>query len=188
MTTTEDNVQTNEPVEADAPTEAVAEVKNPTYLDLAKATWKLAYDLSPYGDRDTFCSAGINEYLDYFDLPKLVELDGNTELADKYIETWHAFKTWNATGADPADDQFFRNHLARAVRAKLQRDEPKPRDVMNGWLAELGLETFTPPRHEGRYNVSYTATTEVNSARMQEALRREFPNIDLRVTYTGRVA
>lgn len=201
MTTTENErdvenvVSTNgtpEVAEASVPT-----VKYPTYLDLVKAVWKLGYDLSGWGDRDVFCVDGVNGYLRHFGLPNLVEVDGNMELADEYLEAWHKFTTWNTSGTfTEADDQEMRARLARSVRAYLRREEPKPRETLNEWLTELGLEAFAPPappRHIGRYDVSYNASNNVTSARIQEALRLAFgeradQDLDVRVSYVGRIA
>lgn len=188
VTTTENDVQAT--AESTEPT--TAEVKNPTYLDLVKATWKLGYRLSSWGDDELFCVDGVNGYLRHFDLPELVEVDDNMEAADKYLEAWHAFKTWTPTGeVDPVDDQSARERLARSIRVYLQRERPKSRETMNEWLTELGVETFAPPappRHVGRYDLSYTESREVNSARIQEVLGREFGDLDLRVSYVGRIA
>lgn len=166
-------------------------VKYPTYLQLAKAVWKLAYDLSPYGERDTFCVDGVNGYLAHFDLPKLVEVEDNVELMDSYVDAWFRFKYWTATGEfDPVDDESLRSSLARRVRTYLGREEPKPRATMNEWLTELGLETFAPPappRHVGSYHVTYDASTEVNSERIAEALRQQFPTLNVQVAYERRV-
>jgi hypothetical protein len=197
VTTTENDVQGTEQAEdANGTTETTeapaAEAKNPTHLDLVKAVWKLGYDLSGWGERDLFCVDGVNGYLRHLGLPELREVDGNMEVADSYLDAWHAYHTWTATGeVDPTDDQYQRNYLARSLRAYLRREQPKPIETMNEWLVELGIEPFAPPappRHAGRYDVSYTESREVNSARIQEALRREFGNLDLRVTYVGRIA
>lgn len=194
VTTTENDVQVNAEATEDAngtaeTTEAPApEVKYPTYRELAFATWKLAYRLAY--DESQFCSEGANEYLEYFQLPRLVHVDGNEELKDNYLTAWFRFNFWNAiTDAgelDGADDLHNRTRLARTIRTYLERREPKSRVVMNGWLAELGLEPFAPPRHAGRYEISYIESTAVNSARVTEALRREFPELDVQVTYERR--
>ncbi len=191
VTATEETLEVQDSGENGTPetTEvSTPEVKNPTYLDLVKATWKLGYDLSSWGERDVFCVDGVNGYLRNFGLPDLREVDGNMEIADSYLEAWHRFQTWNPTGFDPANDEVDRNRLARAIHTYLRREQPKPIEVMNEWLAELGLEAFAPPRHVGRYDVSHAQTNEVTSARIQEALRREFENLNVQVTYVGRIA
>lgn len=178
---TEDSIETAQPT---AP-------RNATYLELAQATWKLGYRLSSWGDDDLFCVDGVNGYLRHFDLPELREVDGNWDAADSYVKVWHDFRTWTATGeVDPADDQDRRERLARSIRAYLQREQPKSRETMNEWLTELGVETIAPPaprRHIGRYTIGYTESTEVNSARIQAALSREFPELSIRVSYDGRL-
>lgn len=195
MTTTENDTQVgdtpeslNGTVEPTAPA-----VKYPTYLELAKATWKLAYDLSPYGEQDMFCEDGVDSFLRALGLPALVEIDGNNGLADEYVTAWYNWQNWRSTGtlADQ-EDYALRSDLVRRLRAKLQHDEPKSLDVMNGWLTELGLETFAIPvrRHVGRYDVAYNASNEVNSARIQTALRTIFadPDLNVVVNYVGRIA
>lgn len=174
---------TTEAAETPAPT-----VKHPTYLDLAKAVWKLGYRLSSWGSDDVFCVAGVNNYLRHFDLPELVEIEGNLELADNYLNAWYAFKTWNVAGElTEVDDQDMRASLARSVRAYLQRQEPKPRETMNEWLADLGLDAFTPPRHIGAYHVSHPANVTVNSAMIAQALNAMYPDVQAEVSYDHRV-
>lgn len=182
-----ENGTTESTQEAAEPTE-----KNATYFDLVKATWLLARDLSSWGERDVFCVNGINEYLRAFDLPELIELNGNDEIVENYLRAWYNWKTWSVVGElSDQDDYVLRTALARRIRVKLQRDEPKSRETMNEWLAELGLDAFAPPpppRHTGRYDVSYTESNQVTSARIQEALRQTLENLDVRVTYVGRIA
>lgn len=189
MTITEDSIQSND--DATEPTAPVVEVKNPTYLDLVKATWKLGYDLSGWGDQDIFCVDGVNGYLRNFGLPTLVHVDGNMELADKYLEAWHAFETWNVTGElDEADDQENRARLSRSIRAYLRREEPKPIEMMNEWLTQLGLETFAPPpppRHVGAYHVEHNADATVNSAMIVRAMNAMYPEANVSVSYDHRV-
>lgn len=187
MTAIENDAQVTQPAD-----DVAAEVKNPTYLDLVKATWKLAYDLSAWGRRKIFCVDGVNEYLRHFSLPELKPLDGNMELADTYLEAWHAYQTWNATGeADPADDRDARERLGRRIRTHLRREQPKSIATMNEWLTELGLELLeppAPPRHAGMYRITHNATTEVNSARIAQALNAQFPGLNVEVSYDRRLA
>lgn len=184
VTENTENVATPNGVE---PTEPV--VKYPTYLQLAKAVWHLAYRLAYV--EDAFCSDGANEYLSAFGLPALVPTDDNEELKDRYLEAWFGFTHFTATPWTEQDDARERARLVTRLRRKLQRDEPKSVTTMNEWLTELGLETFAPPappRHAGNYNVSYDASTEVNSARLAEALRERFPTLNVQVSYQGRVS
>lgn len=180
-----DNPETTESAETPA-TE-----KNPTYFDLARAVWLLAYDLSPFGERDVFCVDGVDTWLRALDLPELMDDD---ERADDYLRAWFNWKNWAIAASgeiSPEDDATLRANLARAVRTRLEREEPKPRATMNGWLQELGLEPLEaprPPRHIGRYRIGYEASTEVNSAAIVEALREKFPTLNVEVTYDGRIA
>lgn len=189
MTITEDSIQSND--DATEPIAPVAEVKNPTYLDLVKATWKLGYDLSGWGEQDIFCVDGVNGYLRNFGLPELKHVDGNFELADQYLEAWFNWTTWNTAGElTEADDRENRARLARSVRAYLRREEPKPIEVMNEWLVELGLEPFTPPappKHTGAYHVSHNANATVNSAMIVQAMQAMFPDAGIEVRYDHRV-
>jgi hypothetical protein len=198
VTTTENDTQVGDAPESLNGTVETTEptVKNPTYLELATAVWKLGYELSSYGGDDMFCVDGVNGFLRAFDLPELVEDDTD---ADNYIAAWFGWKYWadldDAKQLAPSMDAALRGDLVRRVRVKLQEDKPKSRDVMNGWLVDLGLEEFAPPappRHTGRYDVEYNASTEVNSARIQEALRLAFgeragQDLNIRVNYVGRV-
>lgn len=189
MTITEDSIQAND--DATEPTTPVAEVKNSTHLDLIKATWKLAYDLSGWGEQDIFCVDGVNGYLRNFGLPELVHVDGNMELADQYLEAWYKWETWNVAGVvNFDDDQENRARLARSIRAYLRREEPKPVNVMNNWLIELGLETFeppAPPKHTGAYHVTHNANATVNSAMIVQAMQAMFPDAGIEVRYDHRV-
>lgn len=163
-------------------------VKYPTYRELAGAVWKLAYKLC--FDEDAFCSDGANEYLERFGLPKLVYTEGNEELKDKYLEAWFNYTRFTVTEWTEQEDARARAALATTVRRDLERNEPKSRATMSAWMDELGLESFAPPappRHEGRYNVSYNASTEVNSAVIRNALRAVFPTLDVQVSYAGRI-
>lgn len=128
--------------------------------------------------------------MSYFGLPELVHVDGNEELKDKYLTAWFDFTHFTTTTWTEDDDRHARTNLARRIRRRLEQNEPKSRATMNAWLTELGIEGFAPPappRHEGRYNVSYNASTEVNSARIREALATVFPTLDVQVSYNGRV-
>lgn len=170
-------------------TEPVAEVKNATYLELAKATWKLAYDLV-WGDRSIFCMEGTNDYLRAFGLPELKPLDGNMELADSYLDAWNAYTNWTPTDRDPANDQAMRAQLARTIRTYLRRQEPKPIETMNEWLTELGVETFeppAPPRHIGVYHIEHAPDVTINSALITRALNEVVPNARVSVSYDRRV-
>lgn len=151
VVTTTDNSLVDELTEVDPGSNGTAEstevggeeTSNTRYLDLVKATWLLAYDLSSWGDQDLFCVDGTNEWLRAFGLPELVETDGNAEIAENYVTAWFNWQNWNvASELTEADDRAWYEALARRIRTKLLRDEPKPRDTMNGWLAQLGLETL----------------------------------------------
>lgn len=183
MTATE---ETTENVVAET-TEAAA-VKYPTYRELAGAVWKLAYKLC--FDEDAFCSDGTNEYLRRFGLPELVHVDGNEELKDKYLDAWFNYTHFTTTTWTEQDDAYARANLARTVRDDLERNEPKSRATMSAWLNELGLESFAPPappRHIGRYDVSYNASNQVNSAVIRNALRSALADLDVQVSYVGRI-
>lgn len=191
VTTTE-----NELVPADAAIEAsetpaeTPAVKYPTYVELAKATWKLAFRLSSRGDEDTsrdYCVGGTNEYLEALELPSLGNVE-ELEQADGYLDAWLKFTHWRATGElSPVDDRWLRNRLVTRMRNTLQRKEPADRDVMNGWLAELGLEPFPAPQHTGRYDVSHSANATVNSELITRALNALIPDANVRVSYVGRI-
>lgn len=176
---------TAETTESTAP-----EVKYPTYVELAKATWKLAFNLSSRGDEDTsrdYCVSGTNEFLELLELPSIGDVE-DIEQADGYLDAWLKFKHWRATGElSPEDDAWLRTRLAGRVRNVLKNREPAGVDVMNQWLAELGLEQIVPPKHIGRYNVAHNANTTVNSAMIQEALVAAFPDAGFEVSYYARV-
>lgn len=197
MTATEETLEVQDSGENGTPetTEAAApEVKYPTFATLAKATWKLAFNLSSRGDEDVsrdHCVSGTSSFLERLELPGIGDIE-SLERADSYLDAWLGFKHWRATGElSPEDDEWLRSRLVNRLRNTLRSEEPASRDVMNGWLAELGVEPFAPPappRHTGSYHVSYNASTEVNSAKIQEALNATFPELSVQVTYTGRVA
>lgn len=197
MTVTEETIENQDstPVNGTAETTeyTTPEVKYPTFAELAKATWKLAFDLSSRGDEDTsrdFCVGGTNEFLETLELPSLGDVE-NLEHADEYLNAWLKFKHWRPTGElSPEDDQWYRNRLVQRLRHSLRNREPASRDIMNTWLVELGLEPIAPPpppRHVGTYQVEYNASTVVNSAKIQEALRAVLPELNVQVTYTGRI-
>lgn len=193
MTTTENEAQVDETTEAaNGITEdaaAAPAVKYPTYRELVFAAWKLAYRLC-YND-DAFCSEGANTFLRTVGLPELVHVDGNEELKDGYLSAWFGFQHWSTLGQlTDQDDYRLRTRLANSIRRRLERDEPKSRETMNEWLVELGLEPIAPPpppRHAGWYEISYIESTAVNSARVADALRREFPELDVQVAYQRRI-
>lgn len=197
MTTTENEVENQDSTTENGTTESTQEAttpteQNPTYFDLVKATWFLALDLSSWGEQGVFCVNGVNEYLRAFGLPELIELDGNDETAENYLRAWYNWENWSVPGeSSDSDDYVKRTTLARRIRTKLRRDEPKSRELMNEWLVKLGLDPLAPPpppRHTGRYDVSYIESNQVTSARIQEALRQTLENLDVRVTYVGRIA
>lgn len=190
MTAIENNADVDATEAASAEASETPAVKYPTYRELLNATWKLAYRLAYVEDQ--FCADGANEYLESFGLPRLVHTDDNEELKDSYLASWYGFRYWDTRGElTPEEDTAARDRLARSIRRKLERNEPKSRATMSAWLTELGLEPFAPPappRHAGRYDISYTESNQVNSARIQEALRQVFDNLDVRVTYVNRIA
>lgn len=187
MTAIDENTEATETTDVTETQPAEPAVKYPTYRELAFATWKLAYRLA-YRE-DAFCTDGANEYLERMALPRLEYVANDVALQDKYLEAWFNFTNFRATSWTDEEDARARANLARRVRRELERGEPKSRETMNGWLTELGLEPFAPPappRHTGRYDVSYDESTEVNSARIQEALRALFPTLNVEVGYIGR--
>lgn len=198
MTVTEEMLENQDSSENGTPesTETTEPtVKYPTYVELAKATWKLAFALSTRGEDEDVsrdhCVDGTSSFLERLELPRLGDVR-SLEQADRYLDAWLGFTHYREAGElSPEDDVWLRNRLVTRLRETLRSAEPASRDVMSRWLVELGVEPFAPPaprRHTGAYHVSYNATTEVNSARIAEALRREFPNLSVQVTYTGRVA
>lgn len=187
MTVTENGVEATS-VAGVEPTPA----PEPTYFDLVKSVWLLAWDLSPYGEQDTFCEDGVNQFLADLGLPKLIE---DADQAESYLRAWFGWQAWNHSAAgeiSPEDNAGLRSDLAGRLRRKLEHDEPKSRETMNGWLTQLGLDGITPPppvRHTGRYDVSFNASNRVNSALIQEAVRAALgEDLDVRVTYVGRIA
>lgn len=187
MTITENELAPNADNNADSEPTSQPEVRNATYLELAKATWKLAYRLA-YTD-NVFCAEGTNEYLRAFNLPELVHAEGNEELKDKYLDAWHNFTNWTTLGndVDPEHDAHMRQQLARRIRTRLQREEPKPVATMNQWLTELGLDPFAPPRHVGSYHIEHAPNATVNSERIARALNAMFPEVEATVSYRRRV-
>lgn len=172
----------------DAAAEAAPVQKFPKYRDLALATWKLAFKLSDrYRERDyrdtEFCTAGTDEYLDHFGLPKLGDVR-DLDQAESYFDAWLKFKYWNQAELSEEDDQAMRDLLVRALRAQLAHKEPASRTMMNSWLDELGLEPLQPQRVFGnslRIGVRRDNEIPLSAREVQEALRQALPDLDVQV-------
>lgn len=179
--TTIETTDTTENTAAEAPAEPT--VKYPTYAELARAAWKLAFTLSERG-KGSFCVSGTNDYLRALDLPDLAptSVGENEEQADSYFAAWLQFKYWRPDGQLTEEDSaHMRTTLVRNIRVRLERGEPARRNVMNEWLRELGLEELKPPRNFSTYRIG--VRSELTVRQMQDAINAAFPQADVEVNY-----
>ena len=167
MTATTESTENTENAEAPTPP------KYATYRELALATWKFAYTLSEWGNGSR-CIPGVNEYLQYFELPDL-----HVDMDERYFDAWFKFKNWDVEGdLTPEQDTEKRDRLARSIRVYLQRREPATTQEMSGWLTELGLEPFPKPRLNSALQIRHrSARADFDLVKVMEALQREFPEL-----------
>lgn len=182
---TESSESTENVAVAETPTEPT--VKYPTYAELVRATWKLAFEMSSRGDSESFdyCVAGTNEFLTAFELPTLGDVE-DLERADDYVDAWLRFKHWRATGElSPEDDAALRSVLERTIRATLAHKEPSSREVMNEWLRDLGLTEIKPPRRRRGYDIGVRLPNNeyLRANVIRDVLNAAMPGIDAEVTY-----
>lgn len=169
MTATAESTESTENAEAPTPP------KYATYRELALATWKLAYSLSD-ASGGSRCVPGVNEYLNHFELPDL-----HATMDERYFDAWLKFKNWDVEGdLTPEQDEAKRDRLARSIRVYLQRREPDRIVIMNGWLAELGLEPFPKPYVTSAFEVRHRGErTEMDVNKILEALQLLYPDHDV---------
>jgi hypothetical protein len=186
-------IENTEATETANTSEATVEqtVKYPTYAELAKATWMLAFRMSECsGAEDTlgFCVSGTNEFLDAFDLPRLGQISrDNLEQVDDYVDAWLKFKYWQSGGElSPEEDVNARDVLSRTITATLARREPASRTKMNEWLRELGLDELKAPRRRRAYEIHarpFDGQDYLTVEQLRDAINAAHPGADVRVEY-----